>query len=95
MLASILRLSMIVVQPVIFAMSISSVLSSGLAGIQYGMARVDRAGGQMAQFGINQNTEQVASAAVDQRIGENQVKLGADVVKVADQMLGTIIDIRA
>jgi hypothetical protein len=76
-------------------MSITSMLSSGLNGIQAGTAIVNRAGGQIARVSTVLDNVQLANSAIDQREGELQVKFGADVVKVADQLLGSLIDIRA
>ena len=76
-------------------MSISTMLSNGLTGIQSGTAMTNRAGGLIAQVGAIQESDQLASAMVGLRVGELQVKFAADVVKVADQVLGTLIDIRA
>ncbi len=75
-------------------MSITSVLSAGLNGIQRGLSMTDRAGGQIANIGSASFSDQLATAMVGLREGELQAKFGADVVKVADQMLGTLIDIR-
>jgi hypothetical protein len=77
------------------SMSISSILSSGLAGIQAGAAMTNRAGGQIAQIGTFGENEQLAASMVDLRVGELQVKFAADVVKVADELLGTLIDVKA
>ncbi len=75
-------------------MSISSVLSSGLQGVQTGMSITDRAGGRISSMtGVDDST-QMADAMVALREGELQVKLSADVIKVGDEMLGTLIDIR-
>lgn len=76
-------------------MSISSLFSSGLNGIQAGMSITHRAGGQIAQINTVRNTEQMNNSMIELREGEFQAKFGADVVKVADQMLGTLIDIKA
>jgi hypothetical protein len=77
------------------SMSISSVLSSGLVGIQAGAAMTNRAGGQIAQINTFRESEQLAASMLDLRVGELQVKFAADVVKVADELLGTIIDVKA
>lgn len=76
-------------------MSITSVLATGLNGIQRGISLTDRAGAQIAQIGSVSFSEQLATSMVGLREGELQTKFGADVVKVADQLLGTLIDIRA
>ena len=77
------------------SMSISSVLSSGLAGIQAGTAITNRAGGQIAQINTFRENEQLAASMLDLRVGELQVKFAADVIKVADELLGTLIDVKA
>ncbi len=77
------------------SMSISSVLSSGLAGIQAGAAMTNRAGGQIAQINTFRENEQLAASMLDLRVGELQVKFAADVIKVADELLGTLIDVKA
>ncbi len=55
----------------------------------------NRAGGQIAQIGTIRQNEQLAASMVDLRVGELQVKFSADVVKVADDLLGTLIDVKA
>lgn len=76
-------------------MSISSLFSNGLSSIQAGMSLTHRAGGRIAQINTVSNTEQMNNSMIELREGEFQTKFGADVVKVADQMLGTLIDIKA
>jgi hypothetical protein len=76
-------------------MSLISMISTGLAGINAGQSRVDRASGQIAHFETYNDSTAVAEAMVAMREGEFQVKFGADVVKVADELLGTVINIKA
>lgn len=73
-------------------MSINTVMSLGIQGIQAGFNRSGVAAGRIASDG-NIDTERLASSMVDLRSSEIQVKASADVVKVADQMLGTLVDI--
>ncbi len=76
-------------------MSLHSMIANGLSGIQAGQSKVDRASGQIAQISTFQDSTAVANAMVAMREGELQVKFGADVVKVADELLGSLIDIKA
>jgi hypothetical protein len=77
----------------ISAMTISSSLSAGLQGIQAGMQRVNLAGGKIAVHATD--AEVLAAYAVEQMSGRHQVELSAQVVKAADQMLGTLINLKA
>jgi hypothetical protein len=77
----------------ISAMTISTSLSMGLQGIQAGMQRVNIAGGRIAAQ--TSDAEVLATNAVEQMSGRHQVGLSAQVVKTADQMLGTLIDLKA
>jgi hypothetical protein len=77
----------------ISVMTISISLSAGLQGIQAGLQRVNIAGSRIASSAVD--PEILATNAVDQMSGRHQVGLSAQVVKTADQMLGTLIDLRA
>ena len=59
------------------------------------MGIADRAGGRIARMGMENDMDRLPASVVDLRVGELQVKIAADVVKVADQVLGTLVDIRA
>lgn len=74
-------------------MTISTSLSMGLQGIQAGMQRVSIAGSRIAVNAAD--AEVLATNAVEQMSGRHQVGLSAQVVKTADQMLGTLIDLKA
>ena len=74
-------------------MTISSSLSAGLQGIQAGMQQVNLAGGRIAAQAVD--AEVLATNAVEQMSGRHQLELSAQVVKTADQMLGTLIDLKA
>ena len=73
----------------------SSILSVGAQGVQAGLGRVNQAGGKIAAFGITAGTEDLATAMVDMKAGEIQVKASVSVIKAGDEMLGTLIDIKA
>jgi hypothetical protein len=74
-------------------MTITSSLSAGLHGIQAGMQRVNIAGSRIATHAAD--AEILAANAVEQLAGRHQVGLSAQVVKTADAMLGTLIDLKA
>ncbi len=74
-------------------MTISTTLSTGLQGIQAGMQRVNLAGGRIAM--PTSDPDVLATSAVEQMSGRHQVDISAQVVKTADQMLGTLIDLTA
>lgn len=73
-------------------MTITNTLSAGLLGIQAGMQRANIAGGRIAIHAAN--AEVLATNAVEQMSGQHQVGLSAQVVKTADSMLGTLIDLK-
>lgn len=75
-------------------MSISSVMSAGMQGIQSGVNRTDSASGRIA-LGLGDDSSGMANAMVGLKMGEIQVKAAANVVKTGDEMLGTLINIRA
>lgn len=74
-------------------MTITTTLSMGLQGIQTGMQRVNIAGGRIAAHAADANM--LAVNVVEQMSGHHQVGLSAQVVKTADQILGTLIDLKA
>jgi hypothetical protein len=76
-------------------MSISSVLSAGLQGVQAGFGRTNQAAGQIARFGANLTTGDLATPILDLKISEIQVNASASVIKIGDQLLGSLIDIKS
>lgn len=73
-------------------MTLSTSLSAGLQGIQAGVQRVNIAGGRIAAQATD--AEMLARNAVEQISGRHQVGLSAKVVKAADEMLGTLVDLK-
>ena len=76
-------------------MTISASIAAGLQGMQAGINRTDMASGRIAGFNLSTDSKYVSESMVDQMQGSNQVKLSADVVKTGDEVLGTLIDLRA
>lgn len=80
-----------------------SALGSGLAAVQSGLDRVERAGTDIARNSLPRAEEPVAQppapdlsvSLVELRVGEREVAAGARVIETADQVLGTLVDIRA
>lgn len=70
-------------------MSISSVLSMGLQNLQSSINRTAIAGS-----GLNVENGDLANKMVAMNQGAIDAKAAANVIKTADQILGTIIDIR-
>jgi hypothetical protein len=76
-------------------LSVNSILNTGALGIRAGIEQADLGGSRLAGLGNSFDVSDVATALVEMKIGEIQVKASASVLKTADQMLGTIIDISA
>lgn len=74
-------------------MSINTTMSMGLLGIRNAMNRVDSASARIAG-NMTLDTEKLAQDAVAQMEGAHHVKMSANVIKVADEMVGTLINIR-
>jgi hypothetical protein len=70
-------------------MSISAMLSSGMQGMQSSINRTAIAGSD-----LNVENYDFAGKMIAMHQGEIDAKLAANVIKSADQILGTIIDIR-
>jgi flagellar hook-associated protein FlgK len=71
-------------------MSINSVLNTGMQGLQAGMNRTSIAAGR-----INVEDSNFADATVGMAQGAIESKASLNVIKAADEILGTLIDIRA
>jgi hypothetical protein len=79
--------------------TIGSVLQTGVNGITRGIRSADQAASDIAHVGVDSGNDNatidIADAAVNLKLSEIQVKASAKVVKAADDMLGTILDITA
>lgn len=81
---------------------ISGLLQTGLGGVQDGMRRMEKAAGEIARAGqpINpdnpdQASGDIAEPIVELKLYENSVKASAKVIKTADEVVGTLLDIKA
>ena len=71
-------------------MAISSILSTGLQSMQSSINRTAIAGSA-----LNVASNDFAAKMIGMRQGEIDVKAAASVIKTSDEMLGTMIDLRA
>lgn len=71
-------------------MSISAILNNGMQGLQASVNRTAIAGS-----GLNSETSDFAARMVALRQGEIDAKAAANVIKTGDEILGTLLDIRA
>ncbi len=81
--------------------TLSNPLSIGLQGVQDGMAGMENAARKIARGGADgpQGTAEGAGnlieSMVDLKVYERSVEASAQVVKTADETLGTLLDIMA
>lgn len=73
----------------------SGVLAAGVQGLQTSLARANDAAGRIARFGTTSQNGDLATPIVDLKSSELQAKASAAVIKTADEVLGTLIDIKA
>lgn len=77
------------------SVSSTSLFAAGVQGVQSGVARANDAAGQIARFGTAEQDGDVVTPMVELKSSELQVKASAAVIKTADEMVGTLIDIKA
>ena len=72
-------------------------LSTGLHGIRTGLEGLQRTASQIASKDAFESgsTSDLAKSMIDLKAYTNQVDASAKVVKAADRMLGTLLDIKA
>jgi hypothetical protein len=75
----------------------NSILSIGSSGVQAGFARANEAANNIVKAGLSSgdNLGDLASSIVDLKVSEQLVKASAQVIKTADETVGTLIDIKA
>lgn len=76
-------------------MSISSIVSSGLQSMQASINRTEITAGRIAGFGLDTDSGNMVASMVGLLQGANDAKVAANVIKTGDEMLGTLIDLRA
>jgi len=79
-------------------MNVNSVLQTGLQGVQNGLEGVEKAATEIVRAGtVNGSTgsNDVVESIVDLKLYERSVKASAQVVRTADEVLGSILDTMA
>ena len=80
-------------------MSLNSLLTTGLTGIQKGNLGLNRAAQDIAKANNPQEPESgltdLTESLVDLQLQSHLVKASVGVVKVADDLMGTLLDIKA
>ncbi len=76
---------------------IGSIVSNGLGGIQQGLGQVRAAASDIARPSPHaaSGKDTLPEALVDLRQGRLQVAASAKAIQVADQALGSLLDLRA
>ncbi|MHA7879832.1 MAG: hypothetical protein ACX931_08585 [Saccharospirillum sp.] len=76
---------------------INSALSAGIAGVQTGMNTLTRSGQEIARGNVppeQGGPDNLIEPMVQQIYGKNQVEASARVIDVANETLGTLIDLK-
>ena len=80
-------------------MSLDSLLTIGLAGIQRGYLGMNRAAQEIAEANIPQESESsqtdMVESLVDLQLNSHLVRASFGVVKVANDLTGTLLDMNA
>ena len=76
-------------------MPISSVVGSGLQGVQNGFSTVNRAADKIAKVDTSENPSgDLTESAVSLQQGKLQVQASAKVIETANETIGSLIDIK-
>ena len=75
-------------------MQIDSALNSGYLGLQKATQQVDESSAQLAQLSTQPNQVDPTTELVSLKVAEQGGQVAAEVVKTADEMMGTLLDIR-
>ena len=76
-------------------MSVNSILNSGLQNMQASINRVGIASSRIAGFGLDTDSSDMANHIVELMQGANDAKVAGNVIKTGDELLGTLINLRA
>ena len=75
-------------------MQIDSALNSGYLGLQKASLQVDESSARLAQLATQPDKVEVNNELVNLQQAKEQGNASTKVVKAADEMMGTMIDIR-
>lgn len=78
-------------------MTINSVIQTGVQGVQKGIEGAERAATEIVRSGTvdgaaGSNSNDVVEAVVDLKLYERSVEASAQVVRTADEVLGSLLD---
>lgn len=74
---------------------IESATSSALAGIRSGQRKLEQDANRVAQAGTTQPEQSPESALLEAKADQTQVEASAKVLETADDVLGTLLDVKA
>ena len=75
-------------------MQIDSALNAGYLGLQKATQQVDESSARLAQLSTTPNQVDPTTELVSLKVAEQGGQVAAEVVKTADEMMGTLLDIR-
>ena len=75
-------------------MQIDSALNSGYLGLQKAALQVDESSARLAQLATQPDKVEPTTELVNLNVAEQGGQVAAEVVKTADEMMGTLLDIR-
>ena len=75
-------------------MQIGSALNSGYLGLQKASLQVDESSARLAQLSTQPDQVDPTTELVSLKVAEQGGQVAAEVVKTADEMMGTLLDIR-
>ena len=75
-------------------MQIDSALNSGYLGLQKASQQVDESSARLAQLSTQPDQVDPTTELVSLKVAEQGGQVAAEVVKTADEMMGTLLDIR-
>ena len=79
-------------------MNVNSVLDSGLTGVRQGIEGVEKAASEIVRAGTVDGAagaNDVIEPIIDLRLYQRSVEASAQVVRTADEVLGTLLDTMA
>jgi flagellar hook-associated protein FlgK len=75
-------------------MQINSALNAGYTGLQRATQQMDESSSKLAQLSTKPETVNPTTELVNLKVAEQSGQASAKVVKAADEMMGTLIDVR-
>ena len=75
-------------------MQIDSALNSAYLGLQKATMQVDESSARLAQLATQPDKVEPTTELVNFNVAEQGGQVAAEVVKTADEMMGTLLDIR-